>query len=89
MTLLLTPPQRTRKVISFDAFHAHSHHVISQVCVLAVPKHVALMAGDDEATHLRAVGYRVVSDEGEPVQLEGTDDFVTRMQVATRLAPRP
>ena len=48
-----------------------------------MPKHVALMAGDDEAAHLRAVGHRVVSDEGEPVQLEGTDDFVTRMQVAT------
>ena len=46
-----------------------------------MPKHVALMAGDDEATHLRAVGYRIVSDEGEPMQLEGTDDFVTRMQV--------
>ncbi len=48
-----------------------------------MPKHVPLLAGDDEAAHLRAVGYRVVSDEGDPVQLEGTDDFVTRMQVTT------
>lgn len=52
----------------------------SQVCVLAVPKHVPLLAGDDKAAHLRAVGYRIASDDGEPVQLEGTDDFVTRMQ---------
>ena len=51
-----------------------------QVCILAVPKFVAFRAGADEAAHLRAVGYRVTSDEGEPVQLEGTDDFVTRMQ---------
>jgi hypothetical protein len=51
-----------------------------QVCILAVPKFVAFRAGADETAHLQAVGYRVTSDEGEPLQLEGTDDFVTRMQ---------
>ena len=45
-----------------------------------MPKFVAYKVGADEAAHLRAVGYRVTSDEGEPVQLEGTDDFITRMQ---------
>ena len=61
---------------------------ILQVCILAVPKFVAFRAGADEVAHLQAVGYRVTSDEGDPVQLEGTDDFVTRMQARMRVRVR-
>ena len=54
-----------------------------QVCALTVPKYSVFRNGTDKVAYLLAAGYRRTDEEegNTPVQLETSDDFVTRMQV--------